>query len=175
MSAIFGRDGNWLNPGRNCFKKCPSCFKGSTSKTFGSTCYATQVHKRAISAARRSKASWHCAITRLNTKEAIASVPFAGRHSRSGWPWRYLWRWHFRNNSILLIFLCKEHMASHTGEVLYSCDFCDRTFNSHANRASHRKRMHPKEWLEDKLRKNPNFVQEQQDLSGQPQESVAQL
>ncbi|XP_065085391.1 transcription factor grauzone-like [Ochlerotatus camptorhynchus] len=69
----------------------------------------------------------------------------------------------------------KEHMASHTGEVLYSCDFCDRTFNSHANRASHRKRMHPKEWLEDKLRKNPNFVQEQKDLNVQLQESITQL
>ncbi|XP_062533801.1 transcription factor grauzone-like, partial [Armigeres subalbatus] len=56
----------------------------------------------------------------------------------------------------------KEHMASHTGEVLYQCDFCDRTFNSHANRASHRKKMHPKEWYEDKIRKNPNMLKEQQ-------------
>uniref|UniRef100_A0A8D8F1K6 Transcription factor grauzone n=5 Tax=Culex pipiens TaxID=7175 RepID=A0A8D8F1K6_CULPI len=47
----------------------------------------------------------------------------------------------------------KEHMASHTGDVLYSCDFCDKTFNSNANRASHRKKMHPREWLEDKMRK----------------------
>ncbi|XP_062700780.1 zinc finger protein 658B isoform X2 [Aedes albopictus] len=47
----------------------------------------------------------------------------------------------------------KEHMASHTGDVLYSCDFCDRTFNSSANRASHRKKMHPQQWLEDKLKK----------------------
>ena len=47
----------------------------------------------------------------------------------------------------------QEHMASHTGDVLYSCDFCDRTFNSSANRASHRKKMHPQQWLEDKLKK----------------------
>ncbi|XP_062533931.1 transcription factor grauzone-like isoform X2 [Armigeres subalbatus] len=47
----------------------------------------------------------------------------------------------------------KEHMASHTGVTLYSCDFCDRTFNSNANKASHRKKMHPQQWLEDKLRK----------------------
>nr|XP_029733254.1 transcription factor grauzone-like [Aedes albopictus] len=47
----------------------------------------------------------------------------------------------------------KEHMASHTGDVLYSCDFCDRTFNSNANRASHRKKMHPQQWLEEKLKK----------------------
>ncbi|XP_058444480.1 transcription factor grauzone-like isoform X2 [Malaya genurostris] len=56
----------------------------------------------------------------------------------------------------------KEHMASHTGEVLYSCDFCDKTFNSSANRASHRKKMHPREWLEDKLKKNPRLVFEHQ-------------
>nr|XP_019533154.2 PR domain zinc finger protein 5-like [Aedes albopictus] len=47
----------------------------------------------------------------------------------------------------------KEHMASHTGDVLYSCDFCDRTFNSNANKASHRKKMHPQQWLEDKIKK----------------------
>ncbi|XP_058444476.1 transcription factor grauzone-like [Malaya genurostris] len=58
----------------------------------------------------------------------------------------------------------KEHMTSHTGEVLYRCDFCAKTFNSKANRAAHRKKMHPKEWLEEKLRKNPNLAVEQGDL-----------
>ncbi|XP_062538410.1 transcription factor grauzone-like [Armigeres subalbatus] len=47
----------------------------------------------------------------------------------------------------------KEHMASHTGVTLYSCDFCERTFNSNANRAAHRKKMHPQQWLDDKLKK----------------------
>ncbi|XP_053682285.1 transcription factor grauzone-like [Sabethes cyaneus] len=51
----------------------------------------------------------------------------------------------------------KEHMASHTGEVLYTCDFCGKTFNSNANWSAHRKKAHPKEWLEDKMRKNPHL------------------
>ncbi|XP_053682287.1 transcription factor grauzone-like [Sabethes cyaneus] len=56
----------------------------------------------------------------------------------------------------------KEHMTTHTGEVLYSCDFCDKTFNSKANRAAHRKKMHPKEWFEDKLRKFPGLYMQPQ-------------
>jgi hypothetical protein len=37
--------------------------------------------------------------------------------------------------------------------VLYTCDFCPKTFISNANFASHRKKMHPKEWMEKKVKK----------------------
>ncbi|XP_055591203.1 zinc finger protein 91-like [Uranotaenia lowii] len=45
-------------------------------------------------------------------------------------------------------FALKEHIATHTGEVLYSCEFCDRKFNYSANLSSHRKKVHPEEWVE---------------------------
>ncbi|XP_055614074.1 transcription factor grauzone-like [Uranotaenia lowii] len=46
----------------------------------------------------------------------------------------------------------KEHVAAaHTGDVLYRCPHCDRSFHSSANMHSHRKKMHPKEWLEQRM------------------------
>ncbi|XP_073812606.1 zinc finger autosomal protein-like [Musca autumnalis] len=42
----------------------------------------------------------------------------------------------------------KEHMAIHTGDDLYTCQFCPKTFKSHANLSTHRRKTHPKEWEE---------------------------
>ncbi|KAH8394461.1 hypothetical protein KR222_009599, partial [Zaprionus bogoriensis] len=51
--------------------------------------------------------------------------------------------------SVLLIACLdpQEHMATHTGIDLYSCQFCGRTFKSHANMHNHKKKMHPNEWV----------------------------
>lgn len=37
-------------------------------------------------------------------------------------------------------------MTTHTGEVLYTCTFCPKTFNSSANMFAHRKKAHRIEW-----------------------------
>ncbi|XP_020801310.1 transcription factor grauzone [Drosophila serrata] len=42
----------------------------------------------------------------------------------------------------------KEHMTMHTGEVLYRCPHCPKTFNSNANQHTHRRKCHPKEFEE---------------------------
>ncbi|XP_055918364.1 zinc finger protein 236-like [Eupeodes corollae] len=45
----------------------------------------------------------------------------------------------------------KEHMTTHTGEVLYTCPHCPTTFNSRANMHSHRKKKHREEWEANRI------------------------
>lgn len=42
-------------------------------------------------------------------------------------------------------------MATHTGEMLYSCPHCPRAFKSSANMHSHRKKVHRIEWDEARV------------------------
>ncbi|XP_013104799.1 transcription factor grauzone [Stomoxys calcitrans] len=44
----------------------------------------------------------------------------------------------------------KEHLSTHTGEALYTCPHCPRTFISNANMHKHRKNEHRKEWEENR-------------------------
>ncbi|KAH8254801.1 hypothetical protein KR032_012253 [Drosophila birchii] len=48
----------------------------------------------------------------------------------------------------------KEHMTTHTGEVLYTCPHCPQTFNSNANMHAHRKKVHRKEWEENRHKRH---------------------
>lgn len=48
----------------------------------------------------------------------------------------------------------REHLATHTGIDLYQCPHCPRTFKVSANMHHHRKKDHPKEWLEGRTNKN---------------------
>lgn len=45
--------------------------------------------------------------------------------------------------------LLKEHMTTHTGEVLYTCPYCPKTFNSSANRHAHKKKQHVELWAQE--------------------------
>ncbi|XP_065365382.1 zinc finger protein 184-like [Calliphora vicina] len=57
----------------------------------------------------------------------------------------------------------REHLSTHTGEPLYTCGYCPKTFISNANMHKHRKSLHPKEFEEARLKR----------LSGQKKESLS--
>ncbi|EAT39683.1 AAEL008538-PA [Aedes aegypti] len=55
----------------------------------------------------------------------------------------------------------KEHISTaHTGEPLYQCPFCERTFFSNVTMYVHKKKDHPQEWLEDR---NAKYAKTEQD------------
>lgn len=53
----------------------------------------------------------------------------------------------------------REHMASHTGQKLYSCSFCEREFNSSANKYKHQKNRHPEEYVQMKRARDLKMFQ----------------
>jgi uncharacterized C2H2 Zn-finger protein len=56
---------------------------------------------------------------------------------------------------LLTVILFQEHMAGHTGEILYHCPApdCNKSYNSNANMLSHKKKAHKAYWEEEKKRK----------------------
>lgn len=46
-------------------------------------------------------------------------------------------------------------MATHTGEKLFKCSFCEESFIWRPNMYAHRKKMHPKEYAEYRKQKLP--------------------
>lgn len=47
----------------------------------------------------------------------------------------------------------REHVATHTGESLYSCLYCTRRFKSDANKYKHMREQHLPQWNLDRAKK----------------------
>lgn len=50
-------------------------------------------------------------------------------------------------------FILQEHVATHTGEYLYTCAYCPKMFKSNACMFNHYKRSHQAEWNADRKTK----------------------
>lgn len=51
------------------------------------------------------------------------------------------------------LLILREHMATHTGAILYRCDYCSKPFRSIANKYSHLRKVHPTEWEQNRATK----------------------
>ncbi|GAB0099161.1 hypothetical protein DMENIID0001_150070 [Sergentomyia squamirostris] len=65
----------------------------------------------------------------------------------------------------------REHMATHTSsQILYTCLFCPKQFNSNANKYVHQKRKHPAEYEAMKAKKSlENISENLEDIEGNNQ------
>lgn len=52
----------------------------------------------------------------------------------------------------------QDHMSLHTGQPQHKCPYCAKEFNSNSNMCSHRKKMHPIEWLEERMQKRTEII-----------------
>ncbi|ETN66633.1 alpha-1,3-mannosyl-glycoprotein beta-1, 2-n-acetylglucosaminyltransferase [Anopheles darlingi] len=64
------------------------------------------------------------------------------------------------NKAFKRAFTLREHMTIHSGNVLYSCPHCPKTFNSSANKHAHKKKVHPTEWQRSRKEYESKFLRE---------------
>ncbi|XP_050091968.1 uncharacterized protein LOC126575360 [Anopheles aquasalis] len=62
------------------------------------------------------------------------------------------------NKAFKRAFTLQEHMTIHTGNVLYNCPHCSKTFNSSANMHAHKKKVHPAEWERSRKEYESKFL-----------------
>lgn len=118
---------------QDTFANCPICNKVLQNK------HSLGNHIRSVHGERTHQ----CTLCAKAFKKAIVlKVNIPTKNEKVVWL-------EWKNDGMLF----QEHMALHTGQDLYKCPYCTKTFKSGANMHAHRKKAHFEEWTRDRSKR----------------------
>ncbi|XP_063701483.1 zinc finger protein 93-like [Culicoides brevitarsis] len=127
-------------PQEEMFKPCPICGKLVSTRNYGMKDHIRERHEKVATGPLKCE---QCGKEYSNEKNLK-------RHVREEHTFGRKFQCQHCDKRFLRAKALKEHEAIHTGHPIYVCEYCDAPFKSNGNYYSHKRRLHPVEYAEQK-------------------------